>query len=159
YWYRGVACNPAAIQAKAAELVPGVRAVWVVDAAHAPDVPAGVSYVVDGSLAYYRTLARARWLVNNVNFPDFVRKRPGTVHVQTPHGTPVKVMGVEQAAYPVGGADVDLTGLVRRCDRWDYSITANPHSTEVWERSYPSRFTTLEYGYPRNDRLALASAG
>jgi CDP-glycerol glycerophosphotransferase len=156
YWYRGVSCNPAAVYAKAAELVPGVRGVWVVDAPHAPDMPDGVSYVVDGTPAYYRAMARARWFVNNVNFPDFVRKRPGTVHVQTHHGTPVKVMGVDQAAYPVGCADIDPTTLMRRCDRWDYSVTANAHSTEVWERSYPSRFTTLECGYPRNDRLALA---
>jgi CDP-glycerol glycerophosphotransferase len=156
YWYRGVACNPAAIHAKAAQLAPDVRGVWVVEAAHAEQMPPGVSYVVAGSLAYYRILARARWLINNVNFPDFVRKRAGTIHVQTHHGTPVKVMGVEQAAYPVGGSDVDVDALMRRCDRWDYSITANPHSTEVWEREYPSRFVTLEYGYPRNDRLALA---
>jgi CDP-glycerol glycerophosphotransferase len=157
YWYRGVACNPAAIYAVAARLVPEVRGVWVVDAAHAPTMPPGVSYVVAGTLRYYRTLAQARWLVNNVNFPDFVRKRAGTVHVQTHHGTPVKVMGVEQAAFPVGAADLDPDALMRRCDRWDYSITSNPHSTEVWERSYPARFTTLEYGYPRNDRLALAT--
>jgi len=39
---------------------------------------------------------------------------------------------------------------------WDYSLSANPHSTEVWERSYPCGYSTLEYGYPRNDRLALA---
>jgi CDP-glycerol glycerophosphotransferase len=158
YWYRGVACNPAAVYAMASKLVPHVRGVWVVDAAHAPTMPPGVSYVVAGSQRYYRTLARARWLVNNVNFPDFLRRRAGTVHVQTHHGTPVKVMGVEQAAYPVGAADLDLTTLMRRCDRWDYSITSNPHSTEVWERAYPARFTTLEYGYPRNDRLALAEA-
>jgi CDP-glycerol glycerophosphotransferase len=119
-------------------------------------MPADVSYVVSGSLAYYRSLARARWLVNNVNFPDFVRKRPGTVHVQTHHGTPVKVMGVDQGAFPVGSSGLDLPGLMRRCDRWDFSITSNPHSTEVWERAYPSTYETLEYGYPRNDRLALA---
>ena len=137
--------------------MPEVRGVWVVDAAHADTMPPGVSYVVSGSLPYYRALARARWLVNNVNFPDFLRKRPGTVHVQTHHGTPVKVMGVEQATYPVGAGDLDPDALVRRCDRWDYSITANPHSTEVWERSYPCHFTNLEYGYPRNDRLAFAT--
>ena len=26
---------------------------------------------------------------------------------------------------------------MRRCDRWDYSITSNPHSTEVWDRGLP----------------------
>jgi CDP-glycerol glycerophosphotransferase len=100
-------------------------------------------------------LARARWLVNNVNFPDFVVKRPGTTYLQTHHGTPVKVMGLDQSGYL--GRDTDLAGILRRSDRWDYSVTANAHSTEVWSRSYPCRYETLEHGYPRNDRLARAA--
>jgi CDP-glycerol glycerophosphotransferase len=158
YWYRGVNCNPAAIDVAARRLVPEVRSVWVLDADRVEDAPPGTTYVVNGTLAYYRALARARWLINNVNFPDFVVKRPGTVHVQTHHGTPVKVMGLDQAKYPVGAQGMNLELLMRRCDRWDFSITSNAHSTEVWSRSYPCRYTTLEYGYPRNDRLALATA-
>lgn len=159
YWYRGFSCNPAAIFGKARELAPDVRGVWVVEAAHAGDMPAGVPYVRAGTLPYYRTLARARWLVNNVNFPDFVVKRPGTVHVQTHHGTPVKVMGLDQNAFPIGAQGLDMRRLVRRSDRWDYSLSSNAHSTEVWARSYPCRYETLEYGYPRNDRLAVTDAG
>jgi CDP-glycerol glycerophosphotransferase len=151
YWYRGVSCNPAAIYAKARQLAPQVRGVWLVDAAHTAEVPPGVSFVEAGSLRSYLLLARARYLVNNVNFPDFVHKRPGTVHLQTHHGTPVKVMGVEQS-----DPGLDRGRLVRRSDRWDFSLSANPHSTEVWARSYPCDYSTLEYGYPRNDRLALA---
>jgi CDP-glycerol glycerophosphotransferase len=157
YWNRGYACNPAAIHASAAELAPDVRGVWIVDRRHAGTMPAGVPYVSTGSLAYYRVLARARWLVNNVNFPDFVVKRPGTVHLQTHHGTPVKVMGLDQGAYPVGRQDMDLDALIRRCDRWDLSLSSNAHSTEAWARAYPCGYETLEYGYPRNDRLALAT--
>jgi CDP-glycerol glycerophosphotransferase len=157
YWYQGYSCNPAAIYAKARELAPSVRGVWVVKGSRRGDMPAGVPYVVEGSLGYYRALARAGWLVNNVNFPDFVVKRRGSIHVQTHHGTPVKVMGVEQGAYPVGADGMDLHALLRRCDRWDYSISANAHTTEVWERAYPCPYQTLEYGYPRNDRLALAN--
>ena len=33
YWYRGYSCNPRAIYEKARELVPGMRGVWVVQAA------------------------------------------------------------------------------------------------------------------------------
>jgi CDP-glycerol glycerophosphotransferase len=157
YWYRGYACNPAAVYEKARELVPHVRGVWVVDRSHADSMPADVSYVVDGSLRYYRALARARWLVNNVNFPDFVVKRPGTTYLQTHHGTPVKVMGVDQSAYPVVGQRMDMSGLLRRSDRWDFSVTANAHSSEVWSRAYPCQYETLEHGYPRNDRLARAA--
>ncbi len=36
-------------------------------------------------------------------------------------------------------------------DAWDFALSANPHSTLVQERAYPSAYTTLEYGAPRND--------
>ncbi|MCZ7426076.1 bifunctional glycosyltransferase family 2 protein/CDP-glycerol:glycerophosphate glycerophosphotransferase [Micromonospora sp. WMMA1949] len=158
YWYRGYSCNPAAIYEAARRLAPQVRGVWIVRRDRVAALPPGVEYVVAGSREYHRVLARARWLVNNVNFPDFVRKRPGSVHVQTHHGTPVKVMGLDQQRYPVGAMGMNFAGLLRRVDRWDYSITSNSFSTQMWERAYPADYTTLEVGYPRNDRLALATA-
>ncbi|PZF96395.1 bifunctional glycosyltransferase/CDP-glycerol:glycerophosphate glycerophosphotransferase [Micromonospora deserti] len=158
YWYRGYSDNPAAIYEAARRLAPQIRGVWIVRRDRVHTVPAGVEYVVAGTPAYYRALARARWLVNNVNFPDFVRKRPGSVHVQTHHGTPVKVMGLDQRRYPVGAVGMDFAGLLRRVDRWDYSITSNSFSTQMWERAYPAAYTTLEVGYPRNDRLVTATA-
>jgi CDP-glycerol glycerophosphotransferase len=156
YWYRGVSCNPAAIYAKAQELRPDVRGVWVVDRKYLAGMPEGTPYVVAGTLRYYRVLARATWFVNNVNFPDFLVRRRGSIHVQTHHGTPVKTMGVDQARFPVGAKGTDFPSLLRRCDRWDFSISSNAHSTECWTRSYPCRYQTLEVGYPRNDRLATA---
>lgn len=155
YWYRGFGGNPAAIYQKARELRPDIRGVWIVRRGR--PMPAGVPHAVAGSLRYYWLLARARYLINDVNFPDFVVKRPGTIHVQTHHGTPVKTMGLDQAAYPIGAKGTDFAALMRRCDRWDFSLSANAHSTEVWARAYPCRYETLEVGYPRNDRLARPS--
>ncbi|WP_433724099.1 bifunctional glycosyltransferase/CDP-glycerol:glycerophosphate glycerophosphotransferase [Actinoplanes sp. CA-051413] len=157
YWYRGVSCNPAAIAAKAAELAPDVRNVWVVGRSRLKSVPPGTDYVVAGSREYYRLLARARWLVNNVNWPNWVVKRPGTTHVMTHHGTPLKMMGMDQADHPAAAKDQDFRAQMGRADRWDFSITANAHTTVAWERAYPCRYETLEVGYPRNDRLALAT--
>ncbi|MFC0029232.1 CDP-glycerol glycerophosphotransferase family protein [Micromonospora chaiyaphumensis] len=157
YWYRGYSCNPAAIYTAARRLAPQVRGVWIVRRDRVAGLPPGVEYVVAGTPDYYRVLARARWLVNNVNFPDFVRKRPGAVHVQTHHGTPVKVMGLDQQRYPVGAMGMNFANLLRRVDRWDYSVSSNSFSTQMWERAYPADYTTLEVGYPRNDRLALAT--
>ncbi|MET8835322.1 bifunctional glycosyltransferase family 2 protein/CDP-glycerol:glycerophosphate glycerophosphotransferase [Micromonospora sp. NPDC004540] len=158
YWYRGYSCNPAAIYTAARRIAPQVRGVWIVRRDRVAVLPPGVEYVVAGTRDYYRVLARARWLVNNVNFPDFVRKRPGSVHVQTHHGTPVKVMGLDQQRYPVGAMGMNFTKLLHRVDRWDFSVSANSFSSQMWERAYPADYTTLEVGYPRNDRLALASA-
>jgi CDP-glycerol glycerophosphotransferase len=157
YWYRGVTCNPAAIAAKAAELAPHIRPVWVVGPARAHLVPPGTDHVVAGTMAYYRALARARYLVNNVNWPNRMVKRRGTTHVMTHHGTPLKMMGMDQLDHPAAAADVDFAGQMRRADRWDFSVTANVHTTIAWSRAYPCDYETLEVGYPRNDRLATAT--
>ena len=126
YWYRGVRCSPAAIYHKMRELAPDVQGVWIVKKNRITDLPPGTPYVVDGSVNYYRLLARARYLVNNVNFPDLYVKRPGSVYVQTHHGTPLKVMGMDHYKFPVGAAGVDLPALLRRCDNWDFSISTSP---------------------------------
>jgi len=157
YWYRGYACNPAAIYEKARELAPEIHGVWVVKRDKAAAMPPGVPYVVAGTRAYFRALARATYLINNVNWPNYVVKRPGSTHVMTHHGTPLKVMGLDQREYPGGVQDPDFVGQMRRADRWDFSITANAFTTQMWERAYPCRYRTLETGYPRNDRLATAT--
>jgi CDP-glycerol glycerophosphotransferase (TagB/SpsB family)/GT2 family glycosyltransferase len=158
YWNRSVSCNPYAIYLKARELAPHVRGVWVLRTPETTYIPEGVEYVRPDTPAYFRALARARWLVNNVNFPDFTRKRRGSIHLQTQHGTPLKTMGLGLLEFPVGAADLDFPALLRRIDRWDFNISMNAFSTEVWERSYPAAFETLEVGYPRNDRLVRATA-
>jgi CDP-glycerol glycerophosphotransferase len=113
---------------------------------------------VSGSRAYYRAIARAHWLVNNATFPAEVVKRPGAVHVQTHHGTPLKTMGLDQPKYPASTVGYDAERMRRNIAKWDFSITANRHTTLVWDRQFPIRGETLETGYPRNDRLARATA-
>ncbi|MFF0645623.1 CDP-glycerol glycerophosphotransferase family protein [Streptomyces tendae] len=157
YWSRSVSCNPAAIDAELARLAPHMRRVWAVRADNADRVPKGVKVVRVGSREYWAALARAKYLVNNVNFADSVVKREGQIHVQTHHGTPLKTMGLDQQKYPAS-TDMDFEKLLERCDRWDYSISANQFSTVVWERVYPCSYTTLETGYPRNDVLVNAGS-
>ncbi|MFI8201851.1 CDP-glycerol glycerophosphotransferase family protein [Streptomyces sp. NPDC085937] len=159
YWGRGYACNPAAIHAKARELAPHLRGVFLVEADQAHTVPEGVEYAVLGSHRAWELLARATYLVNNANFAEGVVKRPGSVHLQTQHGTPLKTMGVDQSTYPVvAAATGSFTKLLGRVDRWDYNLSSNPHSTRVWERAFPGSYEHLEYGYPRNDVYVTAGA-
>lgn len=158
YWNRGMACNPAAVAAKLAELAPSIHPVWVVTAQGAALLPPGTDHVVPGTRRYWEVLARAKYLVNNVNFPDAVVKRPGTVHLQTHHGTPLKRMGVDQLPYPAAAHGLDFQALLERVDKWDYSVSANSHSTRMWQRAYPSHHISLDHGYPRNDVYYTAGA-
>lgn len=157
YWFRGYSCNPRAIYEKAREIVPEVHGVWVVNKKYADAIPPGVDYVYEGSRRYYEVLARAKYLINNVNFPDFVVHRPGSVHVQTQHGTPLKTMGLDQQDYPVGANRMSFKKLLDRCDRWDFLLSSNQLSSEAWERAFPCQYELLESGYPRNDRLFSAT--
>ncbi len=159
YWGRGYACNPAAIHAKARELAPHLRSVFLVEPDQVHAVPDDVEYAVIGSRKYWDVLARATYLINNANFADAVVKRPGSVHLSTQHGTPLKKMGADQATYPVvAAATGSFARLLARVDRWDYNLTSNRHSTEMWERAFPAEHETLEYGYPRNDVYYTATA-
>ncbi|MFJ9560334.1 bifunctional glycosyltransferase family 2 protein/CDP-glycerol:glycerophosphate glycerophosphotransferase [Streptomyces fuscichromogenes] len=159
YWGRGYVCNPAAIHAVARELAPHIRSVFLVEAGQERAVPEDVEYAVIGSRRYWQVLARAKYLVNNANFAEGVVKRPGSVHVQTQHGTPLKKMGVDQSTYPVVAArSGSFTRLLGRVDRWDFNLSSNRHSTQMWERAFPGSYRTLEYGYPRNDVYYTASA-
>lgn len=156
YWDRGVACNPAAIEARARELAPHVRPVWVVRRSAVASLPPGTEHVVPHTRGYWRTLARATYFVNNVNFPDHMVKRPGQRHVMTHHGTPLKSMGLDQQPYPAA-ARTSFGQLLKRAERWDFSVTSNPHSAEVWDRVFPCTYENVPAGYPRNDRFARAT--
>jgi CDP-glycerol glycerophosphotransferase (TagB/SpsB family)/glycosyltransferase involved in cell wall biosynthesis len=157
YWGRGVSCNPAAVDAELARRAPHIRRVWAVRPDAVDTVPEGVEHVRVGSREYWAALARATYLVNNVNFPQAVVKREGQVHVQTHHGTPLKTMGLDQQKYPAS-TNMDFGELLERCDRWDFSLVSNRFSGAVWERAYPCAYTSLETGYPRNDMLLNSTA-
>ncbi|WP_327306468.1 bifunctional glycosyltransferase family 2 protein/CDP-glycerol:glycerophosphate glycerophosphotransferase [Streptomyces sp. NBC_01298] len=151
YWHGGYACNPAAIEAKLRELAPRMRTAWICDPAHASTVPRGTTPLRPGSAAYWTALARATYLVTNVNFDRTLVKRPGQILLQTQHGTPLKRVGLDLQDRPAATPTTDFAGLLRGADQWDYLLSSNRHSTLVWEKAVPSSYTTLEYGYPRND--------
>ncbi|MEU0739998.1 CDP-glycerol glycerophosphotransferase family protein [Streptomyces sp. NPDC006134] len=155
--HRGVLGDPAAVYHKAREIAPHLRGVWVVrDEEQAALLPPGVEHVVLGTARYRRVTERATFFVNNVNWPGTLAKRPGSVHIHTHQGTPLKYMGADLLDKPGARLGVDVPQMLRRADRWDYSLVANRHSERVWERAYPCHFTSLRTGSPRNDVLVGA---
>jgi CDP-glycerol glycerophosphotransferase (TagB/SpsB family)/glycosyltransferase involved in cell wall biosynthesis len=152
--HRGMLGDPAAVYAKARQIAPRLRGVWVVrDEETAAQLPSGVEHVIVGSRRYLEVTARARFFVNDVNWPGTLVKRPGSVHIQTHQGTPLKYMGADLLDKPGARLGFDVPQMLRRADRWDYSLVANRHSELVWERAYPCHFTSLRTGSPRNDVL------
>ncbi|WP_046729183.1 bifunctional glycosyltransferase/CDP-glycerol:glycerophosphate glycerophosphotransferase [Streptomyces humi] len=161
--HRGLLGDPAAVYRAAREIAPDLRGVWVVkDEEVAAGLPAGVAHVLLDSPEYLRLTARAKFFVNDVNWPGTLVKRPGSVHVHTHRGTPLKYLGADLLGKPGARLGFDVPQMLRRADRWDHSLVANLHSELVWERAYPCHFTSARTGSPRNDVLvdaARAGAG
>ncbi|MFI9339688.1 CDP-glycerol glycerophosphotransferase family protein [Streptomyces sp. NPDC052773] len=157
-WGGGHGCNPGALEAAVRAHAPHIRTAWIARPEHRHTVPAGTRALTPGTAAYWTALARSKYLVNNVNFDDRLVKRPGQVFVQTQHGTPLKHMGLDLQERPAAARDLDFARLLRGVDQWDYVLSANRHTTLTWERVYPGRYTTLEYGYPRNDVFQQATS-
>ncbi|MGN7142315.1 CDP-glycerol glycerophosphotransferase family protein, partial [Streptomyces pseudogriseolus] len=152
--HRGMLGDPAAVYRAARELAPHIRGVWVVaDEERAAGLPPGTPYVLPGTPEYRRVTERATYFVNNVNWAGTLVKRPGSVHVHTHHGTPLKYAGADLLDKPGARLHFDVPQMLRRADRWDHSLVANRHSELVWERAFPCHFTSLRSGSPRNDVL------
>ncbi|MCC9703832.1 bifunctional glycosyltransferase family 2 protein/CDP-glycerol:glycerophosphate glycerophosphotransferase [Streptomyces sp. MNU76] len=154
--HRGVLGDPAAVYQAAREFAPHIRGVWVVRPERVPALPPGVEYVTPGSAEYRRLAARATYFVGNADWPGALTKRPGSVHVHTHQGTPLKFMGADLLHKPGARLGVDVPSVLRGADRWDHSLVANRHSELVWSRAYPCGFTSLRTGSPRNDVLVNA---
>ncbi|AJE40945.1 bifunctional glycosyltransferase/CDP-glycerol:glycerophosphate glycerophosphotransferase [Streptomyces nodosus] len=151
-------CNPGALESAFRQLVPHIRTAWIARPEHQHTVPVATRRLRPGSAAYWTALARSTYLVHNADFDDRMVKRPGQVLIQTRRGTPLARMGLDLLGRPAGPRDTDLARMLRSADTWDYVLSGNRHSTLVWERAYPSGFTALEYGLPRNDVFAHATA-
>lgn len=155
--HRGVLGDPAAIHRAARGIAPHIRGVWVLaDEERAAGLPPDTEYVLLDSPGYRRAVERATYFVNNVNWSGALVKRPGSVHIHTHQGTPLKFMGADLLGKPGARHGFDVPQMLRRADRWDHSLVANRHSELVWERAFPCHFTSLRSGSPRNDVLVGA---
>ncbi|MFF4348981.1 CDP-glycerol glycerophosphotransferase family protein [Streptomyces sp. NPDC001530] len=158
YWGRGYGCNPGALESAFRNFAPHIRTAWIAHPEHHHTIPPSTRRLRPGTAGYWTALARSKYLVNNVNFDRRLVKRPGQIMIQTQHGTPLKYMGLDLQDRPAAARGTDFAELLRSVDKWDYCLSANRHSTLVWERVFPSSYTTLEYGLPRNDVFQQATS-
>lgn len=105
------------------------------------------------SLRYVYYTSRAKYFICNTRQPAWFKKRENVVFLETWHGTPLKKLAFDLD--DIHAVSQDHKKLFYRQSRvWNYLISANRFSTEVFERAfcYP-RENIIEVGYPRNDIL------
>ena len=99
---------------------------------------------------YYYYLARAKFWINNQNFPHYLKKREETIYLQTWHGTPLKKMlfDLDQV---IGRKPGYIERVSKSISQWDYLISPSPYATRVFISAFNFKGKIIESGYPRND--------
>ncbi|MGP5227059.1 CDP-glycerol glycerophosphotransferase family protein [Arthrobacter rhombi] len=127
------------------------KKVWIYDKA----LPIRDDYTVvhkRHSPGFFWHLARAKYWVNNHNFPHYIHRRRGGVYIQTWHGTPLKRMFLDQENF--FGRDSGYKQRVLTASaQWSALLSPSPYATEAMRSSYAYRGPVFELGYPRNDVL------
>lgn len=103
------------------------------------------------SLKHYYYLSRSKYWVDNQGIGHLFPKKKQQIYIQTWHGIPLKKMGLDQER-KIGLNE--RKRLKQQVENWDYFISPNRYSTEIFRRAFRVQGEVLETGYPRNDVLA-----
>lgn len=123
--------------------------IWSLEDPDIIDIPGPAVKVKRNSLKHYYYLSRSKYWVDNQGIAHLTAKRKGQVYLQTWHGTPLKKMGYDQ--YQTNPNQMKRLKL--QTNAWDYFISPNTYSTEIFRRAFLYSGKILETGYPRNDVL------
>ena len=124
------------------------RAVWVFQGKKF-NIPGQVVQVHRGTDEYFRYIAKATYLVNNITFSlDY--KPEYTTYLQTWHGTPLKRLGLDIDIEEGPELEARET-LLKEAEKWDFLIAANTFSKEKFRSAFNYKGTVLTEGYPAND--------
>ncbi|WP_130860492.1 CDP-glycerol glycerophosphotransferase family protein [Gracilibacillus phocaeensis] len=98
-------------------------------------------------------LPRTEYLVNNSRLPNWIPKSVKTKYLQTWHGTPLKKLGMDLEDIHMPGTNLKQYKLNFKQEslKWDYLISPNRYSSDIFTRAFGFEGKMLETGYPRND--------
>jgi len=145
--------NPRAIYEELVRRGPALEHAWIADGG---TFPAEVATVAPYSAGYLRAAGRAGHVVSNRQMPNNFRKRAGATYLQTWHGTPLKRIGFDNDRWKENPRG--LEHMARDFAKWDFLVSQNSFSTEIFRRAFRFDGEILETGYPRNDILNSAEA-
>ncbi|MFA2565524.1 CDP-glycerol--glycerophosphate glycerophosphotransferase [Bacillus wiedmannii] len=151
-------CNPRAIYEHMLQKNIDFQMVWSVNKNCTVQFDEGnIPYVKRFSIRWFILLARARYWVTNSRMPNWIPKPNHTIYVQTWHGTPLKKLAGDMKEVHMPGTTIEKykNNFHREAQRWDYLLSPNEYSTEIFRRAFQYKKNIVELGYPRNDVLYI----
>lgn len=116
------------------------------------ELPGNAKQVKRFSLAYYYYLATSKYWVSNSRLPLKLNKREGNIYLQTWHGTPLKKLVFDMNDIYSANPNYKKH-FFNQSRRWDYLISPNQYSSDIFRSAFKYEKEMLEFGYPRNDIL------
>ena len=117
------------------------------------------------SRADNKALRKAKYWISNYRMLDYQYPRKGQIYVQCWHGTPLKRLGYDIQASDNAMNSIEEIREKYRTDakKFRWLLSPSPFATEKFVTAWNLKETGQEYklleaGYPRNDRLAKATA-
>lgn len=148
--------NPRAIYEYLMENHPEYNMYWSVEKQSSQKFnDYNVKYVQRFSLQWLILMNRAKFWVSNSRLPSWISKPPGTIYIQTWHGTPLKklALDMEEVHMPETNTGEYKENFVNETAKWDYLISPNQYSTDIFKKAFNYQGKIVESGYPRNDYL------
>lgn len=143
--------SPRAIADQLSKSRPDLKIVWV--AAPGRNWALGLdNVVIRHSARYYRTLAKAKYIVDNQGLPNGYVKRDGQVYVQTWHGIPLKKMGFDESSMCFVPKE-RVENLHRKVGYWDYLTVPSNYFQRTLVPAFQFTGAALPHGSPRNDAM------
>ncbi|WP_208455770.1 CDP-glycerol glycerophosphotransferase family protein [Staphylococcus durrellii] len=109
-----------------------------------------VKFIVKESDEYLNYLTESKYILNNSTFPAYFTKKADQIYINTWHGTPLKLMGLDVEDNLLGSQNIIKNFLSS-----DLLISPNKHTTEIFKRAFKLdgllNGELFEIGYPRID--------
>jgi len=149
-------CNPRAIFEYMKENNPDYKMYWSVDKRYIKNFEGrNLNIVPRFSIQWLFVMARAQYWVSNSRLPLWVPKPKHTTYLQTWHGTPLKKLAADMDEVHMPGTNTVKykNNFLKEASNWDYLISPNAYSSEIFARAFGFQKEMIESGYPRNDVL------
>jgi len=125
--------------------------VWVIND-NKTEIPGNPITTKRFSLKYHKLMATSKYWVVNTRQAGRLVKRPEQILLSTWHGTPLKKLGFDMGNIYIQNPRTKES-YIHDSSAWDYFVSPNRFSTEIFRRAFAYDGEILETGYPRNDVL------
>ena len=149
-------CNPRAIYEYLKKHAPDYDCYWSYDPRYVRQFEGhNLKMIKRFSIPWLLVMSRAKYWVSNSRLPLWIPKPKKTLYLQTWHGTPLKKLGIdiEEIHMPGTTTEAYKKNFTDESSRWDFLISPNSYSSEIFQRAFRFEKQMIESGYPRNDYL------